>query len=589
MNRLEQTFKKATKNIYLGTTEKALMREHLVMYMEHKPIRRVRAGVEPFPAFRAISFFKLHHFQGALVVALLATVGTFGVSSAADSALPGDLLYPVKVNVNEEIKTVFLGSDADELRWQSERAELRLKEAGQLAVEGRLSTKNQETVAKLLAEHTDAVNEKVHAIEASNPALAVEVSSDLEASLGTHEAVLARLLVERGGTDSNDPGRTLVELVRTSAEEAEQARAGAEQLLVASQATSTNNGVESTEVDAVNGSSSKTSNMAESANLRESAVYRIQERSSQSLAQAREQLAKLDQDSDLARQATRQIATGEALIAQGTAALADYELGQAYSFYRRADMIFQKVTRLLEALNEFSVQTLQDTVAEELPAVSSTTDGVVEPTMSDETTPDITTIREGTQAMLGETRSLLLTVDGVDETVVFQANSFMKDSMAHIMRADIAFAAKDEKDARTLFMTANTQAERAFKLVSRAVRNLGGVNVLRPESTASNADGASFVLTHRYADGMHVWNGTIDIPTPCATLETGSFVTESVPTEQITLTFNLSQQQDNSERACVQSIDVVPFEIRVAASPEAQLVGVTVNGINRAWSVTEGN
>ena len=100
MKKLEQQIKQATECVMLGTKDKVLMRERLVTYMEHKPIRtHVRPAVHsPLPLF---TFFRAHHYSGALAVALLATVSTFGVSSAADDALPGDLLYPVKVNINE--------------------------------------------------------------------------------------------------------------------------------------------------------------------------------------------------------------------------------------------------------------------------------------------------------------------------------------------------------------------------------------------------------------------------------------------------------------------------------------------------------
>ncbi len=229
MSKLETQLKKATKHMVLVEEDKALMRERLVSYMEHKPLRREpvhgRRAATRLPLF---GFFRTHHLSGALVIALLATTSTFGMSFAAGDALPGDLLYPVKVNVNEEVKGAFKISHESRIEFEQTRAELRLKEASQLASEGRLDSKKQEAVAKLFAEHTEAVTEQVQEVEESDPVLAAEVSTEFEAALDTHEAVLARLIVE-GDDEGNKGAQQLVEQVRTAANEAEKLREEAEE------------------------------------------------------------------------------------------------------------------------------------------------------------------------------------------------------------------------------------------------------------------------------------------------------------------------------------------------------------------------
>lgn len=560
----------------LGKKNKALMRERLVAYMEHKPIRtHTRSAVRsPLPFF---TFFRAHHYSGALAVALLATVSTFGVSSAADDALPGDLLYPVKVNINEEIKTVLLSSE-EELLWEGERAELRLEEASQLAAEGRLDTELQEEVSKLFAEHTEAVTEKMHAIESTDPALAVEVSSGLEAAFGAHEVVLARLIVEQEDGAGTDGARGLVEQVRTAALEAEKTREDAEQIFNAVDEGVGTDVTEETPDGVTEATSSDDTPKTESANMRERAVYRAQERVMESLARARALVAELDPESDIAKQAMSQIAAGEALMASGTAFLSEHELGDAYGHYRRADMIFEKVARLLEAMNLFSLEILHDTVVDELPAMTGASEEKGQ-------TSDADTVRHGTEDMLAETRALLLTVDGFDEKVITQANSLLKDAMAHLMRGDIALILNDEAGAQELFARAHTQAERALEMVSNAARDLGVVNTapsLEGQVPAGDAL-PNFTLTHRYEGGAHVWTGTMEVPTPCAVLETGALVAESYP-EQITLTLNITEPADT---VCTQIIDVRSFEIRAAASAEATVQSLKVNGTDRGWSVVE--
>ena len=589
-NTIEQKIKKATGHVLFSVQEKALMRERLVSYMQHKPIRshgKTKSIQSSIPLF---TFFRAHHYSGALAVALLATVSTFGVSSAADDALPGDLLYPVKVNVNEEIKTVFLGSDAEVLVWESERAELRLQEASQLASEGRLDPERQDAVAKLFAEHTEAVSEKVHAMEESDPALVVEVSTDLEAALGAHEVVLARLIIEQEGEGVEEGGRDLVEQVRTAAKETEKAREGAEQILVADEAALASEDVVSTGEDApdtVEVSTDEQKSKTESANMRERAVYRAQESATKSLARARGLVMNLEPESDLAQQAMSQISAGEALMAEGTAALAEYDLGTTYGLYRRADMIFEKVARLIEALELFSIEILHDTVSEELPTIPESED-VVQPAsgydvLATDEKANTQALRQGVEDILTETRSLLLTVDGFDEDVVLEANSLIKNAMAHVMRGEIALVLQDEDDAMKLFISARTQAERAFDLVSRAVRDLGVAPVTPPETPTSGDTVPVFSLTHRFEKGTHIWAGTIDMPTPCSILETGALVAESYP-EQITLTLNISEPKD---AVCNQVVSVRSFEIRAGASKEATVRAVLVNDVANTPNITE--
>lgn len=312
----------------------------------------------------------------------------------------------------------------------------------------------------------------------------------------------------------------------------------------------------------------------------------------ESLARAQTLITDLNPESDIAKQAMSQLAAGEALMAAGTAFLSEHEMGEAYGHYRRADMIFEKVARLLEAMNLFSLEILHDTVVDELPTVTVASEGETPQTPASDGTPDedgtfnADAVRQGTEDMLAETRSLLLTIDGFDEKVVSQANSLMKDAMAHLMRGDIALILNDEQGAQKLFARAHTQAERALHVVSNAARDLGVVNTApSPEAPAPVGDVLpDFTLTHRYENGAHVWTGTMEVPTPCAVLETGALVAESYP-EQITLTLNITEPKD---AVCTQVIDVRSFEIRAAASAEATVRSLQVNGTDREWSVVEG-
>src|SRR3989344_1591253 len=69
----------------------------------------------------------------ALIVAL-----SGGTAAASSNALPGDALYPVKVNVAEKVSGVFKFSDEGRAEYKLKLAERRLEEAERLATAGRL-------------------------------------------------------------------------------------------------------------------------------------------------------------------------------------------------------------------------------------------------------------------------------------------------------------------------------------------------------------------------------------------------------------------------------------------------------------------
>lgn len=106
-----------------------------------------------------------HMYTNATVlIALL--VGGGGTAAAAQSAIPGDMLYPVKIHVNENVRNaVTVGANA-EAELQAELLKERVAEAEALASEGRLTGETaadaeariafQAEVANNASQHADA-------------------------------------------------------------------------------------------------------------------------------------------------------------------------------------------------------------------------------------------------------------------------------------------------------------------------------------------------------------------------------------------------------------------------------------------------
>lgn len=84
-----------------------------------------------------------------LITGFVALAGVFGASVTANSSLPGDVLYPVKVYVNENVKHALAVTASQEAQVSTEIIAARAEEMRTLESEGRLDT---ETRAKLQAD-----------------------------------------------------------------------------------------------------------------------------------------------------------------------------------------------------------------------------------------------------------------------------------------------------------------------------------------------------------------------------------------------------------------------------------------------------
>jgi hypothetical protein len=74
-----------------------------------------------------------------VVAALILLLAGGGVAFAAEATLPGDRLYPVKVEVTEPLRDSLALSSSGKAYLEELKIERRLKEAAKLAAEGRLT------------------------------------------------------------------------------------------------------------------------------------------------------------------------------------------------------------------------------------------------------------------------------------------------------------------------------------------------------------------------------------------------------------------------------------------------------------------
>lgn len=148
MNRFHEQFNTKAQQVKMSPEERGLVRERILSFME------LHALPEPEVVPAAVRFdvmAYLRYWKQASVAFVLMLMVT---PILAENALPGDMLYPLKVNVNEEVRGYLAWSPYEKIAWETERIERRIAEARLLADEGKLSPEEEAEVVAAVATHS---------------------------------------------------------------------------------------------------------------------------------------------------------------------------------------------------------------------------------------------------------------------------------------------------------------------------------------------------------------------------------------------------------------------------------------------------
>ncbi len=196
--------KTALESIHLSKKEKTSGRKDFLNFMEKNPMTR------ELPEHGFTHFFKrFYALTRRPLVATATVMGVFvvtasGISYAAESTVPGDLLYPVKVNVNEQVQGFFQFDSKSKAQWEIDRMNRRLEEVETLTNEGKLDVKIKNDFKQKLDVNTKAVVNHIKELKAEGKEEeAAEIESTFDTVFQIHNE--AALDVEFDGTGLKDP------------------------------------------------------------------------------------------------------------------------------------------------------------------------------------------------------------------------------------------------------------------------------------------------------------------------------------------------------------------------------------------------
>jgi hypothetical protein len=236
MKRFSEQFHTKSKSVNLSSTEKQELRERLVSYMEYHPLpaelksaqKSSVASKSPVlhEAFKTVSLPFSSIFKSFAVAAALVLVV---VPFMAEQSVPGDTLYAVKVQFNEEVRSTLTFDSYEKVEWETQLVNRRIAEARLLESEGRLTDEVEAEVAQAVRTHTQNAQKEIEimrALDADEATLAsIEFDSNLEAQAvslqgseeeevdGSQSAMVEKNSGEKGNliADAVDESRALNE------------------------------------------------------------------------------------------------------------------------------------------------------------------------------------------------------------------------------------------------------------------------------------------------------------------------------------------------------------------------------------------
>lgn len=177
------------KSTPLSAKEKAKMRMQLAGFIEQNPVQ------SRWTSIIAHRVFRLRPLFASLTVVVLFS----GVSLAsAQTALPGDTLYDLKLFVNEEVPMIFM-DEREKQDFVVKQMDNRLEEAELLKEKGELTFEQQEVLQSKFDDYFDKIAEHEHPIK---------IRKDLSVVLEQHQDVLPQFTVVTESIETTDDEET---------------------------------------------------------------------------------------------------------------------------------------------------------------------------------------------------------------------------------------------------------------------------------------------------------------------------------------------------------------------------------------------
>ena len=192
MEHIIKQLKKGAKHTRLSSAEKAEMKNALLRHVKTNP-----ASGETFPVRAIPSPFFINNLRNKKSISVLVMAGLLmggSASFAAENTMPGDILYPIKTNVNEVVRGVVALTPKAKAEWEVRLVERRLNEVERVEAKDDARQETKEAARTNLGKYTERVNKRIVKFEEDKDSEeAIVTAGKLADMLRTHERVLIKI------------------------------------------------------------------------------------------------------------------------------------------------------------------------------------------------------------------------------------------------------------------------------------------------------------------------------------------------------------------------------------------------------------
>ena len=206
MDKLTRQFFGDAKKVVLHPSEKAQVWDQISMRASSSPVKL--SSLEKAESFAGITrhmqrnplkaqkhpmqhFFALHRMGAmAMCAVLLMGAGGGGAVYAAEDAMPEDILYPVKLHVNERFMGAMHRTPERKVEWDQRRLDRRLREAEHLSQSSGLTEVRREMLEQRIEKRVESFQEHIERVPEERRAVLEE---KFQARFEKHQEFLEKL------------------------------------------------------------------------------------------------------------------------------------------------------------------------------------------------------------------------------------------------------------------------------------------------------------------------------------------------------------------------------------------------------------
>ncbi len=310
---------------HLRPEEQEEVKLRLTQFMQAHPHRSFQA--EPAVPmldrfFESLAFLtRGTAFRGIAAFCLVLVLGN-SVVLAANEAVPGDTLYPLKVNLMEPARAIVTVTAAGRAEWASNCVRRRLAEAERLIARKELTRDHWTTIEESLDRHVTVATRHINKLAKEDPESAADLSWNLETTLVAHSTALSD--VQKNDQD-NEVLSSVLDDVSSAATVATELNSTIE-----GQVSSADEDLERIATRSIQAASNALIDLdasAEADTIVESSGQRIKAaRSLLDVADLQLKAGKFKQSLNMARQAARRAEEGKAFLRMGLTIDADADM-----------------------------------------------------------------------------------------------------------------------------------------------------------------------------------------------------------------------------------------------------------------------